>query len=112
MKKYLFLYWTSPDSNNTMPSPEEMQEVLKRWGAWKEKFKAEVVDMGDGLKPGGKTLKGGQVTDGPHPEVKEIIGGYSVIEAESLDKAMVVARECPMALVPGAAIEVREMANY
>lgn len=86
--------------------------MFAQWRAWKEKFKNQVVDVGDGLKHTGRVLKAGQVTDGPFPEAKEIVGGYSIVAAESYDHALEVAKECPITLMPGGSIEIREMMGF
>ncbi len=112
MTKYLFLYHNPPSADAPPPSPEQMQQMLAQWASWKEKFKKHVVDMGDGLKPGGKVLSGGEVTDGPFAEAKEIVGGFSIVEAESYEQAVQVARECPIVFMPGATIEIREMMGF
>jgi hypothetical protein len=111
MTKYLFLYWNEPGPDRH-PSPADMQEMFARWNGWKEKFKQQILDIGDGLKNGGKILKSGQVTDGPHTEAKEIIGGYSIVQAESYDHALTVARECPITFMPGGSIEIRELQGF
>jgi hypothetical protein len=111
MTKYLFLY-RNPPSPDYQPSPEEMQQMFAQWATWKEKFKAHVVDVGDGLKHGGKLLSNGTVTDGPFSEAKEIIGGFSIIQAESYDQAVAVARECPIVYMPNSTIEIREMMGF
>ena len=114
MTKYLFLYWGPAEvSADYQPSPEEFQQVFAQWQAWKEKFKEQVADMGDGLKPAGKVVsKDGAVTDGPLPEAKEIVTGYSIIHAASMDEAVKVARECPIFLMPGSTTEIRELMGY
>ncbi len=112
MTKYLFIYRNPPSPDAPQPSPEEMQQMLAQWAAWKEKFKESVVDMGDGLKHGGKLLADGKVTDGPFTEAKEIIGGFSIIQAASYDAAVEVAQECPIVFMPQATIEIREMMGY
>jgi hypothetical protein len=111
MTKYLFLY-LNPPGPDRQPSPEEMQQMFAQWDAWKAKWKANVVDVGDGLKPGGKWLADGKVTDGPLAESKEIIGGFSIVQAESYAHALQVARECPITLMPGGVIEIREMMGF
>lgn len=111
MTKYLFLYWNPPPAGH-QPSPEEMQQMMAQWSGWKEKFKDQVLDVGDGLGHTGRVIKEGAVTDGPHTEVKEIVGGYSIVQAPSYDAAVEVARECPIKFVPGAVIEIREMMGY
>ena len=111
MNKYLLLYRGPAQEHH--PSAEEMQQIFARWTAWKDKYKQQILDLGDGLKAiGGKVLQDGKVTDGPLPEAKEIIGGYSVVQAESMEQAIQVARECPMAFQPETAIEIREMMGY
>ncbi len=111
MPKYLLIYRDSADPNN-QPSPEEIQSFLQMWEGWFQKFKTEIVDPGDGLLPTGRVLKSdGVVADGPYVEAKEMIGGFSVVEANSYEAAVEVARECPIALV-GGAIEIREFAGY
>lgn len=113
MSKYLFIYRTpKSETPQPEPSPEEMQQMLSQWTAWKEKFAKQVVDMGDGLLPGGKILSDGKVTDGPFVEIKEVLGGYSVVEAADYDEALSVAKECPMVYAPGYSIEIRELAGF
>ena len=71
MNKYLFLYW-NPPAPDRQPSPEEMQQMMAQWTGWKEKFKDSVVDMGDGLQHGGRTLKEGKISDGPCTSSEEL----------------------------------------
>ncbi len=111
MAKYLFIY-RNPSEVTAPPSPEEMQKVLQQWGAWFQKFGAAIVDGGDGLKPDGRMLKaGGIVSDGPYVEAKEVIGGFTIVQADDYDGALVIARECPLSLA-GRTIEIREFAGY
>ena len=63
-----------------------MQEMFAVFNAWKEKFKANILDMGDELKPGGKVLTASGVTDGPFVEVKEIVGGFMIVSGESYER--------------------------
>lgn len=109
MPKYLFLYRSSPEQRQQQPSPGQMQEMFTIWNAWKEKFKTNILDMGDKLKPSGKVLTASGVTDGPFVEAKEIVGGFMIVTAESYDRALEVAKEMPG--MPGARIEIREMAG-
>jgi hypothetical protein len=108
-KKYLFLYRSSLQQQP--PSPGQMQEMYAAWTAWKEKFKANILDMGDKLKPSGRVVTAGGVTDGPFVEVKEVVGGFMIVTAESYDGALEVAKEMPGMMMPGAHIEIREMAG-
>ncbi len=112
-QKYLFLHRSAAvqaaPSSDQKPSPEQMQAMMAKWNAWKEKFKDNIVDWGDKLKAGGKIVSGSSVSDGPFVEAKEIIGGFMIVAAASLEEAIVIAQEMPSG--PGAKIEVRELAG-
>jgi hypothetical protein len=88
-----------------------MQEMYAVFNAWKEKFRANILDLGDSLKPGGKVLSASGVTDGPFVELKEIVGGFMIVAAESYEGALEIARECPGILRPGSSVEIRELAR-
>jgi hypothetical protein len=113
MPKYLFIQRSVPGKRASpapAPSPAEMQQMYAAFNAWKEKFKANILDMGGKLQPGGKVLTTSGVTDGPFMEAKEIIGGYMLVNAESYEAALDVARESP-GYMPGSSIEIRELAT-
>jgi len=93
------------------PSPAQMQEMFASFNAWKDKYKDNIVDMGGKLMPGGKILSAAGVTDGPFVEVKEIVGGFMIIAADSLELALEVARQSPGLMSPGSSIEVRELST-
>lgn len=42
-----------------------------------------------------KTVRSTGVTDGPYIETKEVLGGFSAIEADSIEEAIEVARTWP-----------------
>jgi hypothetical protein len=107
-QKYLFLHRSQP-GHASKPSPEEMQAMFGKWNAWKEKFKDNIVDWGDKLRSEGKIVSASSVSDGPFVEAKEIIGGFMIVAAESLEHAATIAQEMPASA--GARIEVREMAG-
>jgi hypothetical protein len=111
-QKYLFLHRSAPgpaSAPDQKPSPEQMQQMLANWNAWKEKFKDHIVDWGDKLKPGGKVVSGASVSDGPFVEAKEIVGGFMIVTAETIELAVTIAQEMPA--MPGARIEIRELAG-
>lgn len=53
------------------------------------------------------TVRGGQVVDAPFVETKEAIGGIFLIQAESLEEATALARECPVLLLQNGYVELR-----
>ncbi len=91
------------------PSPAQMQEMYSKFNAWKEKFQEKIVDMGGELKGGGKIVTSEGTMDGPFVEAKEVIGGYMIVSAESMEEAIEVARQSPGVWMPGSSVEVREI---
>src|SRR5260221_4702650 len=112
IQKYLVVLRSEPANHATRqpPSPAQMQEMYAVFNAWKEKFKANILDMGGKLKPSGKMLTTSGVTDGPFVEAKEIVGGFMIIAAESYEQALEVAKESP-GFMPGVSLEIREIAS-
>lgn len=111
-RKFLLMYRTPPAAEARQPSAAELQTMLAQWQQWKTAFPAQVADMGDGLLPTGRTIKGKVVTDGPSVESKEVVSGYSIVQAKSDDEALSVAKACPILQAPGASVEVRQLAGY
>jgi hypothetical protein len=70
-----------------------------------------MLDPGDGLTPETRVVNAKLVTDGPFVEAKEIVGGFSIVQAESLDAAAKLARNCPGVGI-GGSVEVRPLAGY
>ena len=112
MAKFLFVYRDQPDPSQGPPSPEQVQAILAEWGVWFRTVGAAIVDGGDGLQPTGRmVMPGGKVTDGPFIETKEVVGGYSVVQANSYEQAVEYAKSCPI-VANGGTIEVRELAGF
>jgi hypothetical protein len=109
-RRYLCLHRRVPGERQ-QPSPAEMQEMQAVFNRWKEKYNANILDMGGPLKPGGKVLTASGVTDGPFTEAKEMVGGYMLVSAESVEQALEVARESPALMMPGSSVEIRELAG-
>ena len=110
MKDYLLVYRAdfSFMGNRT---PEELQANTKRWMDWIGSIAAQnkLTDRGNRLDPSGKVLKSDNiVTNGPYAEIKETIGGYSIINADSYEAAIELAKGCPV-LAVGGNVEVREI---
>lgn len=108
MPKYLCLQRNLPSPNAEKPSPAQMQELYAKFGAWREKFKDNLVDMG-GKLGAGKLVSAESASDGPFVEVKELVGGFMIVSAESLQEAAGVASECPGLVRPGSGVEVIEI---
>jgi hypothetical protein len=106
MSEYVFLY----RGGEAGRSPERMQQSMQKWMAWFKELgqKGHIKDQGQPLERNGKLVKGKQktVTDGPFAEAKDIVGGYTLIEARDLEQAVELSKGCPILEVEGG-VEVR-----
>jgi hypothetical protein len=111
MKEYMMIFRNEKNENAPMPSPEQMNEAVKQWQSWIGGIAAKGKFSGTNrLMDEGKTLKANKiVTDGPYVEGKEMVGGYLIVKANSLDEATEMAKGCPY-LVQGAGnVEIRSV---
>jgi len=110
MSQFLYLYRMNPaDRQAVMGTPERAQAIMQRWQGWLKELDASghLVDRGQPLEYGGKVVRGEQgVTDGPFAETKEVVAGFTIVEAKDIDEAVALSRGCPI-LDNGGAVEVR-----
>jgi hypothetical protein len=112
MAHFLFVYRGEPFDPSKV-SPEDMQQSMERWSKWIQRGIAEgwMVNPGDALLPEGRVVNKHQiVTDGPFVESKELVGGFSIIDAASFDEAARHAKTCPN-VTEGGSVEIRPLAG-
>ena len=110
MARFLFVYRNSSESYSNI-SPEQMQQMLQKWQTWIAEGIQQgwMLDTGDALKKEGRVVNARKVvSDGPFIEVKEIVGGFSIVQADTLDAAAELAKGCPVFL-RGGSVEVRPL---
>lgn len=113
MKKFILLLHDNFEKEKNY-SPEEMQQLIQEHMGWIEKLSENGSFLGgDGLVPEGKLISGKEalVKDGPYIESKEIIGGYYLLQANSLAEATEIAKECPCHHW-GGVTEIRPIMDY
>jgi hypothetical protein len=113
MPEYVMLYRNTADAREaSMGSPERAQQNMQKWRSWFQELqtKGELKNIGQPLEEGGRLLAGKKkvITDGPYAETKDLVGGYSLIEARDLDHAAKIASGCPV-LDNGGSVEVRQV---
>ena len=91
------------------PSPSEMEVMFAKYQAWQQKFADNILDMGNKLGEVASVVRHESVTDGPFIELKEIVGGYMMLSATSLEQAVAVIKASPMVANAGTSIEIREI---
>lgn len=108
MAKFMFVYRGGNDDDM---SPEDMQKVMQTWMTWIQGGMEAgwMLDAGDALMPDGKVVHpDSTITDGPFAESKELVGGFSMVQADDLDAAVKLTAGCPM-FAGGGTVEVREL---
>jgi hypothetical protein len=107
MSEFLFLYRGGERPTGT---PEQMQQVMQKWISWMNDLQAKghLKDRGLPLERSGKIVRGKDkaVVDGPFAEAKDVVGGFSIVEAKDLQHAVELSMGCPI-LAVGGDVEVR-----
>jgi len=95
-------------------SPEQMQIWMKQTMDWIGSITAKNKFVGgNGLPFQEARVVGhkGVVTNGPFGEIKETIGGYIIVRADSVEEAIEFAKGCPVLQGEGNTVEVRKIAK-
>jgi len=106
MKKFLVLYRMDiAEMQKLMASTgeEERKKSMGKWEAWMKKNMASMADHGG---PVGKTKRAAAsgITD-----IRNDIGGYSIVQAESHEAGEALFADSPHLTMPGATAEVMEI---
>lgn len=109
MSEFMMIFRNDYDPS-FKPSPEQMQASIKQWQDWIGGIAAQGKFISTNrLGFEGKTLKPNNIiADGPYAEVKEIVGGYILVKAVTMDEAMKLAEGCPILNI-GGHVEVRNV---
>lgn len=112
MSEFLFIF---RGSSRLARSPDDMQKSMQKWVAWfKELNEKDVIkDPGNPLDASGKVVRGHtkDVHDGPYAEIKDLVNGYILIEAATIDHAVEISKGCPV-LEDGGSVEVRPIRKF
>ena len=107
MSEFTFLF---RGNNLSALSSEQLQKYTQKWLAWRKEIgeQGHIKEDGNPLEQTGRVIKGKEKTihDGPYAEAKDIVNGYTLIEAKDLAQATEIAKACPI-LELGGSVEVR-----
>ena len=106
MTEFIYLY----RGGERAESPAEGQKQMQLWMAWMKELgeKGHLKAIGSPLEKTGKLVSGKQkvVSDGPFAEAKDLIGGYTLVQAKDINEAVDLSKGCPIFEVEGG-VEVR-----
>lgn len=110
-----FLIFRHEDGSK-VASPEQMQEWMEQTMDWLGDIAAQdkLVSHGNGLSfDDARVVKHDNVvTNGPFGDIKETIGGYVIVRAESVDEAVEFAKGSPVLQGEGNSVEVRKVVTH
>ena len=111
--RFMLIVKASKDSEmGKMPSEKLMSDMMK---FNEEMAKAGILLAADGLQPSSKGVRikfsgpNRTVSMGPFSETEELIAGYWLIQAKSLDEAIEWAKRSPNPMPGDSVIEVRQI---
>ncbi len=116
MTEFVFLYRSTPEAQDAaMATPEKTRQAMARWRAWMAELvgQGHLRNAGVPLERSGKVVRGTakEVMDGPFAETKELVGGFSIVEAKDAAEAARIAAGCPV-LEGGGSVEVRPVRKF
>lgn len=104
------------EDGGKVASPEQLQIWMKQTMDWLGGIAAQnkLVDSGNGLSFNDSRVvhHNSMVTNGPFGDIKETIGGFVIVRAESADDAAELAKGCPVLQGEGNTVEVRRIAKH
>jgi hypothetical protein len=104
MTKYLLLYRAPVSAQDQMAAadPEQAQAGMDAWMTWAGKVGSDLTDFGSPTQPVATVPDGSATGSG-------FVGGYSLMEAGSLDELQGLLDGHPHLMTDGASIEVLEL---
>jgi hypothetical protein len=109
-----FLLIMRHQDGSKIASPEQMQTWMKQTMDWiggiaaQNKFVSGTGLIFDEAKV---VHASKEATDGPFGEIKETIGGFMTVKADSIEEAVEFAKGCPVLQSEGNTVEVRKVAK-
>ena len=99
MEKFMLIFKGGFYEDSNL-SPEQAQAKMGQWYKWIQDLSEKNIYVGgEPLLKGGKIVKkrSGKIvtTDGPFTESKELVAGYFIVNANTLDEAAALTKDYP-----------------
>ena len=108
-KEFMLLFRLEP-SNNYQPTEAEITEMHQQWGAFigNIAIQERLVSTYQLGFEGKRILSDSSITDGIHIANNQTIAGNMIVNANTLEEACEMAKNCPILLF-GGSVEVRSI---
>ena len=111
MEKFMFLFRGGENHAHNVNDSQVAKDNMQSWMDWMSGLGQKgILAGGEPLLPTGKQVNGKNkvVSDGPFMEVKEVVGGYLIVNAKDMDAAIEISKGCPIFVEDGK-LEVRQI---
>lgn len=115
MEEYILIF--RHQDGKKVASPEQIQAWMKQTMDWiggiaaQNKFSSGTGLPFEDAKVVMNKKSKNVVTDGPFGDIKETIGGFVIVKADSVEEAVEFAKGCPVLQGEGNSVEVRRIAK-
>jgi hypothetical protein len=112
MDEYILIF--RHEDGTKVASPEQLQAWMKQTMDWIGGIAAQNKFVsGTGLPFADAKVVGHNnvITNGPFGDIKETIGGFIIVKADSVDEAVEFAKGSPVLVGEGNTVEVRKIAK-
>ncbi|WP_152267491.1 YciI family protein [Agriterribacter humi] len=113
MEEFILIF--RHEDGKKLASPEQIQVWMKQTMDWMGGIAAQnkLVSQGNGLSfEDSRVVRHNNiVTNGPFGDIKETIGGYIIVKADSVEEAVEFAKGSPVLQGEGNTVEVRKIAK-
>ena len=112
MPDFLIIQHPNPELKADRASPRQLQDLIPIWQKWFRIIDARNCSPTSTKQPSCEGILIGPETTGRDfdPDIIELIGGISFIQAEDYDEAIEIARNCPI-LKLGGTVELRMLSG-
>jgi hypothetical protein len=113
MKEYLLLFWNETGDGRYAVDPEKMKEGMAAWQAWigNIAMNGHLISTKPIVWEGTTVSNQGTVAK-PAIKEKQMVTGYLICKASSLDEVTAWAKSCPILQSPVGFTEIREVAPF
>src|ERR1700722_2135860 len=111
MEKFMYLFRGGVNHAHNAADSEVAAQNMQKWMSWMGSLQQKgILAGGEPLQPTGKVISGSKkvVTDGPYAGVKEMVGGYLIVNANDINEAVEISKGCPIFEEDGH-LEVRQV---
>jgi hypothetical protein len=111
--EYLLLFRNISGDGKYLVTPEDMQKAMPRWQAWiggiAQQGKLVATNP---IDYNGKVVTAAAVKDQPYLVKKELIVGYLILKASTLEEAIAISKTSPIITEYNGSVEIRAMVAF